>query len=106
MLNIIELRKAMEAAEAAFDAALEADAPRATIRKLEKAMAAAQAAYAKEREDAQNLKAEYEAMGDENGIGETNAGDTFDRATYGDVRHSSTEYWRCAIDSFVMYVNA
>lgn len=99
MLKITELRNAMLAAEQAFDAALEADAPRATERKLEKAMAAAQSAYHKELDDARTLQTVYESMGDENGSGAANAGDTFDRDTYGDDRHKSTEYWRCAIDS-------
>jgi hypothetical protein len=97
MLKITELRNAMHAAEQASDAAMSAEAPRATLRKLEKAMHAAQSAYYKELDEASKLRAQYYAMPDDGGRGFANAGDTFDRATHGNDRHISTEFWRCAI---------
>jgi len=106
MLRFIELRNTMEAAEQAFDTALDANAPQATIRKLEKAAAAAQNAYAKELNEGRRLKAQYDAIGDEDGTGVVNAGDTYDLAIYGDARFSSTEYWQCAIDSYQLMLDS
>lgn len=102
MLKITELRIAMEAAEQALDAAYFADQSRAAIAKAEKSAAAARAAYYAELDAANKLEAQYEAMPDDDANGSTNAGDTFDHATYGDDRFKSTEYWRCAIDSAQM----
>jgi hypothetical protein len=102
MLKITELRNAMEAAALALDAAMEADAPRATERKLEKAATTARTAYYAEFDKARELQAQYEAMPDDDANGSTNAGDTFPHSDHGNERFNSTEYWRCAIDSAQM----
>ncbi len=58
------------------------------------------AAYYVEYNKAMALKAEYEAMNDEDGNGICNAGDTFCNGS--DIVYISVEYWRCAIDTVQM----
>ena len=92
MLKITELHKAMNDAEVVADAAL------GTVKSsvAEQTLYNARVAYYAEFDAARSLKAQYEAMGDEDGAGVVNAGDTFDKE-YGDDRFISTEYWNCAI---------
>lgn len=55
---------------------------------------AAWGAYDAEKAAAMALKAKYESMGDVDGAGVCNAGDTF-----GGEADNSVEYWKCAVDS-------
>jgi hypothetical protein len=104
MLKITELRNAMEAAALALAAEYAACPSHATPRELEleKLAAAARAAYYAEFDKARALRAQYEAMPDDDANGSTNAGDTFPHSDHGNERFNSTEYWRCAIDSAQM----
>lgn len=57
-------------------------------------------AYDAERAKAMALKAEYEALGDAEGQGICNAGDTFGDGS--DIVFISSEYWKCAVDTVQM----
>lgn len=92
MLKIAELKQAVKAAEAYLDNAVDAQFDVA-----KEALERAEAAYYAEYDVAQSLKKEYEAMGDDEMSGVTNAGDTITDEN----RFISTEYWKLAIDSFL-----
>lgn len=94
MLKIAELKLLAEAAEAE-------PFTDATEKAVFAASDAAWVAYWKEGDEALALKARYEAMGDEDGEGEVNAGDTFG-PEHGDIRFKSTEFWNCAIGTVEM----
>jgi hypothetical protein len=104
MLKIAQLRNVLHAAEQAYEDAIVGDAPAAEVRKLEKAMRIAHDVYAAEQAHAAELKAKYEAMGDDRGVGECNAGDTL-VPEYGDACFRSSEYWQLAIDSYQLMLD-